>query len=156
MTTTTKSILSWIGATFLAALAPILVLTAFFDFMVTTPPTVEAYVRKLAFYLGFVFPFTLGVAVFIGLPAAGLLRAKGWVHWRVAVLGGFVIGVVSVSLLMLSLGLAARPWRELAMFGGVGGGFGILGALVFWGTLKLLGELEPRSSNTALASGQSS
>lgn len=157
MTTTTKSILIWTGATFLGALAPIFVLSATLDFMVALPKmSASAFLIRFVFYSGVVLPFTLLAAIVLGVPAARFCLAKRWTHWIAAVIGGALIGAVAAfpTVWFYAGMFGLEAWHSYAMFSAAIVGFGVLGALVFWGTLKLLGELEPDRSNIVFAPGQ--
>jgi len=141
--TTGSTILVWIGATVLGALAPVPILAAFFDVMAVGKVSVPAFIAELAAYVRIVLPFTLGFAVVLGVPAALLCRARGWTHWIVAALGGVLIGLIGAALIMWLFQSAQLAWRELAEIAAAGAVAGIVGALVFWATLRLCGELEP-------------
>ncbi|MEW6641394.1 MAG: hypothetical protein AB1586_12885 [Pseudomonadota bacterium] len=157
MKITTRSILRWTGATFLAALAPVLVLSATLDFMVGLPRlSALAFLTRFIFYVGVVLPFTLSSAVVLGLPAARFCLARRWTHWIAAVIGGALIGAVAAfpTVWFYSGILRLETWRGYATFGAAVIGFSVLSALVFWGTLKLLGELEPGRPGAAVASGE--
>jgi hypothetical protein len=127
-----------------------LILAVFFDFMERFPISVEAFFERSVFYVLWVFPVTLANAIFLGLPVAIICRARRWTHWSVAIVGGFLIGVVPVGL----FGLWANDGRLNGLVGavpliGFAGGFGASGALAFWLTLKLCGELTPGDSDSA-------
>jgi len=156
VTTTTKSILSWIGATLLGALAPVLVLSGTVDFMVALPKlSVSAFLIRFVFYAGAVLPFTLLFAVVLGVPTARFCLARRWTHWITAAVGGALIGAVAAFPMgwLYSGILKLGTWGDYATFGATAIGFGVLGALVFWSTLKLCGELEPGRSNAVVAPG---
>jgi len=152
-----KSILIWTGATFLAALAPIFVLSATLDFMAPLPEmSVSSFLIRFFFYSGVVLPFTLLTAVVLGLPAARFCLAKRWTHWIAAVIGGALIGAVAAfpTVWFYAGFFGLQAWHSYAMFAAAVVGFGVLGALVFWGTLKLSGELTPGRPGPAVVSGE--
>ncbi|MEW6641397.1 MAG: hypothetical protein AB1586_12900 [Pseudomonadota bacterium] len=142
-------ILTWIGATILGALVPVPILAAFFHVMTARAVSVSAFIREFLPYLGAMFPITLGFAVVLGLPVALFCRRKRWTHWSVAVVVGVLIGLIGALMIIWLLQSALLTSRELALIAAVGGASGVLGALAFWATLKLFGELEPRRRGDA-------
>jgi hypothetical protein len=123
-----------------AALAPALVFAAF-----------GGSYRLLT--IGFL--VALAHAVLLGLPSYLLARSKGWVNIASAVIAGFCIGAIPVGVLTFPLdsgksnvwvggvqtivdGLPTTAgWVEylkgLLLFGG----YGLLGGLAFWATLRI-------------------
>ncbi|MBV8837018.1 MAG: hypothetical protein JO000_10785 [Alphaproteobacteria bacterium] len=75
-------------------------------------------------------------ALIIGVPIALVYRACGWRNLIAVAVGGLLIGVLPYALfalLMLSP-VALTDFKLIALFGG----YGALGALVFWLTLRRL------------------
>jgi hypothetical protein len=140
-----KRIAKWIAATLLGAIVPaVLVAVALGSVGIFAPA----------------FALTLGHAVVLGLPAALLYRRLNWRSPAYALAGGLVIGAVPAGLYFWPVDprhgtnawsgttqtlLDGVPtwagWVEyLQMLGGFGC-LGALGAVVFWVTLKITGEL---------------
>jgi hypothetical protein len=86
--------------------------------------------------IGFV--VALAHAVLLGVPAYLLMRMRGSVNALSAAIAGFVIGIVPVGL--LGLGESGTQW--IAYLQGVlpFGGFGLLGGLAFWATLRITSQ----------------
>ncbi len=140
-----KRIVKWTAAILLGAIVPA-ALVAF------ALGTLGIFAPALA--------LTLGHAVVLGLPAALLYRRLNWRSPAYALAGGLVIGAVPAGLYFWPVDprhgtnawsgttqtlLDGVPtwagWVEyLQMLGGFGC-LGALGAIVFWVTLKIAGEL---------------
>jgi hypothetical protein len=87
------------------------------------------------------FCIALAHAVFIGVPVALLYRARGWTNLIAVAIGGFLIGILPYSIFaLIALSPAALQIELIAMFGG----YGALGALVFWFALSGLEVLDSR------------
>lgn len=130
-------------ATFLAALVPVIIfaanalMTARYDSLTI-----------VSFCVAVGFPAALTLAVIVGLPVALFCLARRWTHWIVAMFGGFLMGLIITYLMMWlfdQFPAISDPLSDCLS----GGLLGLSGALAFWSTLKLFGELEPRGRDTA-------
>lgn len=128
-------ILAWVIAVLLAA-AAVGLLHALLG--LANPLLGRAYFDVLFFSA---FGVSLAIAVIVGVPVALLYRARGWTNLIGVMIGGFLIGVLPYWLFFLIVFSAAAlsDFRLIAMFGG----YGALGALVFWLTLRTCGALPP-------------
>lgn len=135
------TILIWAIALFLAALTSVLILTL-------TALRLSPYdlLTVVSFCIAVAFPAALTFAVIVGVPVALLCLAMRWTHWGVAILGGFPMGVIATFAVSGFFGPATGDPINEYVFGGL---LGVSGALVFWSTLKLFGELEPRRRDAA-------
>ena len=77
---------------------------------------------------GYVIFVALAHAIFIGLPVFVICRWCGWTQWWVSIVGGFMIGILPVSILVLhtaNAGLSSDDIYFMGVFGlmGMAGGF---------------------------------
>jgi hypothetical protein len=135
----------WISAALLGAIVPAALVALAFGSLAVFLPAVA---------------ITLGHAVMLGVPAALLYRRLQWRSPVFALAGGFLIGAVPAGLYFwpVERRLGTNAWsgatqtlidgvptwagwlEYLQMLGGFGC-LGMLGAIAFWLTLKVSGEL---------------
>jgi hypothetical protein len=119
-----------------------------------------------------VFGITLGHALILGLPIALLFRAMHWTRLVAALAASFLIGATPIGILAWPVDFStgtgasvdgiptvidgiptATGWLHYCGILGVFGGFGAVGGLVFWLTLKYFGVLKTTDpSNPSIAS----
>ena len=140
----------WIVAVLLGATVPAALVTFALDSAGFFPPAVA---------------LTLSHAVILGLPLALLYRRLQWRSLAFALAGGFLVGVLPIGVYLwpLDASIGGNAWTGATqtLLNGVPtwagwieylqilGGFGCLGALgavAFWATLKVTGELRLSSS----------
>jgi hypothetical protein len=131
----------WICAFLFAALAPAVIVTCLMGIA--------------AFPLAFA--ITLGHAIILGLPVALLYRAKRWTRLDATLAASFLIGAIPAGIVNWPTDFspatrtsipgipdvsAVEGWIQYAGTLAFFGGFGALGGLAFWITLKRFGVLE--------------
>lgn len=128
-----KQILAWATAVLLASLA-VGLLHGLLG--VANPLLGSAYFDLLFFSA---FGVSLAIGAIVGVPVALLYRLRGWTNLIGILVGGFLIGVLPYCLFFLIAfsPTALSDFKVEAMFGG----YGALGALVFWLTLRSFGAL---------------
>jgi len=126
---TATKILAWTIAVLLSATA---VALAHGLVAVANPLLGSAYF-DLLFQSAFV--VALAHAIMLGVPAALIYRRRGWDSLIAVAIGGALIGMLPFSILALIL-LSPVALTQLAFIAMLGG-YGALGALVFWLTLRL-------------------
>ena len=136
-----KQILAWATAVLLAALA-VGLLHALLG--VANPLLGSAYFDLLFFSA---FGVALAIAVIVGVPVALLYRWQGWTNLIGVLVGGFLIGLLPYCLFFLIMFSpdALSDFKLEAMLGG----YGALGALVFWLTLRSFGALPSKTPTGA-------
>lgn len=139
-----RTVVAWLAAVVLGALAPA-ALVALADWRLFL--TVAAV--------------TLGHAVILGLPTALLYRRLKWASPEKTLAGGFLIGAIPVGIYLWPVDPTSRVnawsgsvqttidgmptgagWVEYLQLLGGFGCLGMIGALAFWLTLKLSGQLK--------------
>jgi hypothetical protein len=130
----------WACAFLLGALAPAVIVTCFMGIA--------------AFPLAFA--ITLGHAIILGLPVALFYRAKQWTRLEATLAGSFLIGAAPAGIVNWPTDFspatrtsipgipdvsAVEGWIQYAEALAFFGGFGAVGGLVFWITLKRFGVL---------------
>ncbi len=128
-----KQILAWAAAVLLAAVAVGLL----HGLLGLLNPLLGSVWFDQLFFFGF--GFALVIAIVIGVPVALIYRWRGWTNPVAVLIGGFLIGVVPYFLFFLIAfsPAALSDFKLEAMLGG----YGALGALVFWLTLRAFGAL---------------
>jgi len=136
----------WIGALLLGALVP---------------ASLAAALAHTVTVLPVAFVITLGHATILGLPALLIYRAARWTRLSAAIAGGLIIGMIPGGLLFWPVRLSLRStasvdgiptlingtptaagWFQYVELLGTLGGYGALGAFVFWLALRLSGALK--------------
>lgn len=128
-----KQILAWATAVLLAAFAVGLL----HGLLGLANPLLGSAYFDLLFLSAF--GAALAIAIIVGVPVALFYRSRGWTHLVGVLIGGFVIGLLPYCLFFL---IAFSP-DALSDFKleAILGGYGALGALVFWLTLRWFGAL---------------
>jgi len=128
-----NQILAWAIAVLLAA-AAVGLLHAFLGLV---NPLLGSSYFDLLFVVGF--SSALAISVIVGVPVALLYRSRGWTSLIGVLIGGFLIGILPYCLFFLIMFSpdALSDFAVIAMFGG----YGALGAVVFWFALRSFGAL---------------
>lgn len=125
-----KQILAWAAAVLLAAAAVGLA----HGLLAAANPLLGGAYFDLLFSSAFA--VALVHAVVFGVPVALLYRARGWTNLVGVAFGGFLIGMLPLSL-FAAIALAPSVLSEFVFFAMLGG-YGALGALTFWLTLRAI------------------